>query len=114
MTDDQEDTAERPAWREPEARQPAGASSLVELDLAALSHPGKVRQENEDHFFAARFDRSMRTLLTNLPEGEAPSRYAETVYAMLVADGVGGAAGGEVASRTAVHALVDLVIETPD
>src|SRR5262245_55146107 len=33
---------------------------------------------------------------------------------MLVADGVGGAAGGEIASRTAVHALVDLVIETPD
>lgn len=114
MTDDQEDTTELPAWREPDAREPAGASSLVELDLAALSHPGKVRQNNEDHFFAARFDRSMRTLQTNLPESEAPPRYAETVYAMLVADGVGGAAGGEIASRTAVHALVDLVIETPD
>ena len=81
MTDDQEDTAELPAWQEPEARQPAGASSLVELDLAALSHPGNVRQNNEDHFFAARFDRSMRTLQTNLPESEAPRRYAETVYA---------------------------------
>ncbi len=114
MTDDREDTAELPAWREPDARQPAGASSLVEMDLAALSHPGKVRRNNEDHFIVARFDRSMRTLLTNLPEGEVPQRYAETVYGMLVADGVGGAAAGEIASRTAVQALVDLVIETPD
>ena len=114
MTDEREDTVKLPAWKEPEARQPAGASSLVELDLAALSHPGKVRQHNEDHFLAARFDRSMRTLLTNLPEGEVPPRYAETVYGMLVADGVGGAAAGETASRTAIHALVDLVIETPD
>jgi PPM family protein phosphatase len=114
MTDDREDTAELPAARESEARQPVGASSLVELDLAALSHPGNVRRNNEDHFIAARFDRSMRTLLTNLPEGEVPPRYSETVYGMLVADGVGGAAAGEIASRTAIHALMDLVIETPD
>jgi protein phosphatase len=114
MGSDQEDTAELPVQREPEPRQPAGASSLVEVDLAALSHPGKVRRNNEDHFMAARFDRSMRTLLTNLPEAEVPRAYAETAYGMLVADGVGGAAGGEVASRTAIHALVDLVIETPD
>lgn len=114
MTDDREDTAQLPALQEPDARQPAGASSLVELDLAALSHPGKVRRNNEDHFIAARFDRSMRTLLTNLPEGEVPQWYAETAYGMLVADGVGGAAAGEIASRTAIHALVDLVIETPD
>jgi len=75
---------------------------------------GKVRRNNEDHFMAARFDRTMRTLATNLPEGEVPRQYAETVDALLVADGVGGAAAGEVASRTAVHAIVDLVLETPD
>jgi serine/threonine protein phosphatase PrpC len=114
MGSDQEDTAEQPALQEPASRPAAGASSLVEVDFAALSHPGKVRRNNEDHFIVTRFDRTMRTLLTNLPEGEVPERYAETVYGMLVADGVGGAAGGEIASRTAIHALVDLVIETPD
>ena len=114
MGSDQKDTAELPAHREPEPRQPAGASSLVEVDFAALSHPGRMRRNNEDHFMVARFDRAMRTLLTNLPEGEVPSLYIETVYGLLVADGVGGAAGGEVASRTAIHALVDLVLETPD
>lgn len=114
MGNDREDTAELPAWKAPEPQQPAGASSLVEVDLAALSHPGRVRRNNEDHFMAARFDRTMRTLSTNLPEGEVPSSYAETVYGLLVADGVGGSAAGEVASRTAIHAIVDLVLETPD
>jgi serine/threonine protein phosphatase PrpC len=114
LGNDHDDTAELPAWKQPEPRQPAGASSLVEVDLAALSHPGKVRRNNEDHFMAARFDRTMRTLSTNLPEGEVPSGYAETVFGLLVADGVGGSAAGEVASRTAIHAIVDLVLETPD
>jgi hypothetical protein len=63
MGSNQEDTAELPVQREPEPRQPAGASSLVEVDLAALSHPGKVRRNNEDHSMVARFDRGMRTLL---------------------------------------------------
>jgi protein phosphatase len=114
MGSDQENTAEMPALPEPASMPAAGASTLVDVDLAALSHPGKVRHTNEDHFMVARFDRSMRTLETNLPEGEVPRHYAETAYGMLVADGVGGAAAGEIASRTAIHALVDLVIETPD
>lgn len=114
MPEDLEDTAEIRARQNPQLMEPAGASSLVEVDLAALSHPGKVRKNNEDHYIVARFDRAMRTLLTNLPEGETPAAYAETVFGFLVADGVGGQAAGEVASRTAIQALVDLVIDTPD
>ncbi len=111
---DRDEPAKLPSQAEPLEREPAGASALVEVDLAALSHPGKVRRNNEDHYIVTRFNRAMRTLLTNLPEGEVPREYDETVYAYLVADGVGGAAAGEVASRTAIQALVELVIETPD
>jgi serine/threonine protein phosphatase PrpC len=114
MTKDPDDTDEMPAWRESETRAPAGESAWVEVDLAALSHPGLVRTNNEDHYYVARVNRSLETLDTNLPEGEVPRHYAETAYGLLVADGVGGAAAGEVASRTAVHALIDLVIATPD
>lgn len=114
MTKDPDDTDEMPVRRESVERSPAGESSWVEVDLAALSHPGRVRDNNEDHYFVGRVDRSIQTLDTNLPEGEVPRHYAETAYGLLVADGVGGAAAGEVASRTAVHALIDLVIETPD
>jgi serine/threonine protein phosphatase PrpC len=114
MANDHDDTAELPIHGAPETREPAGASARVALDVAALSHQGKVRKNNEDHFIVTRFDRTMRTLLSNLPEGDVPERYAETVYGMLVADGVGGAVGGEVASRTAITAIMDLVIDTPD
>jgi serine/threonine protein phosphatase PrpC len=92
---------------------PDTISSLVEVDLGGLSHPGKVRLNNEDQFFVARFDRTMRALLTNLPEGEYPASSAETAYGMLVADGMGGHAAGEIASRTAVSVLLDLVLRTP-
>ena len=98
---------------EAEARPHIPVSSLVEVDLAALSHAGRVREQNEDHFIAGRFDRTMRTLASNLPEGHIPPAVTETCFAYLVADGVGGAVAGELASRTAVQTLVDLVLDSP-
>lgn len=114
MGSDQDDTAEIPTLPEPAPMAAPGASSLVTVDLAALSDPGRIRSNNEDHYFVGRFQRSMRTLSTNMPRGAMPDSSDETVYAMLVADGVGGSAAGEIASRTAIQALVDLVLETPD
>jgi protein phosphatase len=58
--------------------------------------------------------RSLETLMTNLPEGVLPRSFDETAYGMLVADGMGGMAAGEVASRTALLTLVELVVNTPD
>ncbi len=89
-------------------------SSSVQVDLGGLSHTGKVRQNNQDHFLVARFDRAMSPLYTNLPPGAIPDRYGETAYGLLVADGMGGAAGGEIASQTAISSIVDLVLRTPD
>ncbi len=114
MRNDQDDTAEIPTLPEPVPKPAPGTSSLVTVDLAAMSDQGKVRTNNEDHYFAGRFQRGMRTIATNMPRGAMPDRYDETVYALLVADGVGGSAAGEIASRTAIQALVDLVLETPD
>jgi protein phosphatase len=53
-------------------------------------------------------------VMTNLPEGQLPSRLEEVGYGLLVADGIGGAVAGEVASRMAVSTLVHLVVNTPD
>lgn len=89
-------------------------SSLTHVEIGALSHTGAVRTNNEDAYLVARFDRQMRPLLTNLPAGYIPDRYADAGYGFLVADGMGGHAGGEVASRTAISALVDLALRTPD
>jgi serine/threonine protein phosphatase PrpC len=98
----------------PDIRNFKSDSARVQVDVGALSDPGKVRANNEDHFLVARFDRSMQTLLTNLPPGYIPEHYGEIAYGMLVADGMGGQAAGEVASRLAVSVLVDLVLQTPD
>jgi protein phosphatase len=93
---------------------PAGASCQVRVDLGALSHPGKVRPNNEDHYLVVELDRAMRVLLSNLPADLVPERVGECGYAMLVADGMGGQAAGEVASSMAIRVLVDLVLATPD
>src|SRR5215471_362407 len=95
------------------ARSP-GISAKVKVEIASLSHQGLVRTNNEDSFLVTTMERRMRTLMTNLPSDQISRDYAEIAYAMAVADGMGGSAAGEVASRTALATLVDLVIATPD
>jgi protein phosphatase len=107
------DTAEFPNAH-PTAAWAETISSRTRVDLGACSHRGKVRPNNEDHFLVARLERTMQTLLTNLPAGHVPEHYAEAAYGMLVADGLGGAAAGEVASREAIAEFVSLVQQTPD
>jgi protein phosphatase len=93
---------------------PPGSSVRVQADIGGVSHRGCVRANNEDHFLVVRFDRNLWTLLTNLPEGDVPQHHREGGYAMVVADGMGGATGGEVASRRGIGLLIDLVLHTPD
>jgi protein phosphatase len=86
-----------------------------QIDLFGLSHQGKVRTENQDHFLVASIHKAMSVLYSSLPEdslGElrSPSRG----YVFLVADGVGGVPGGRDASRTALNAIVDYVLRTMD
>jgi serine/threonine protein phosphatase PrpC len=107
------DTAEfepRPADLPPQVI----STALVEVDLAAQSHQGHIRTNNEDHYLAVKVTRSLETLLTNGGEGVIPKRFVETAYGMLVADGMGGMAAGEFASSTALLRLLELVAQTPD
>jgi protein phosphatase len=107
------DTAEFPLpLREEDT--PREFSSRVRIDAAALSDKGKVREQNEDHFFVARGGRHIRTLLTNIPASDVPTEFGETGYLMIVADGMGGHAGGEVASRMAIATLINIILHMPD
>ena len=93
---------------------PLISSSFVQVELGAMSHRGKVRPTNEDHYIIARADRELMTLLTNLPGEAAPVRFGEAAYGMLLADGMGGPEAGEVASRIAISTFIRLVLTTPD
>ncbi len=88
-------------------------SSLVRVDVAARTHPGLVRPNNEDHFFVTKLSRALETMLSSLPDGDVPKRAEEVNYAMVVADGMGGHAAGETASRLAISALVSLALDLP-
>jgi protein phosphatase len=92
----------------------ADPGALMTIDVAAATHRGCVRLRNEDHYLVMRFRRSLENISTNLDCGSAQTNYDLTGYGLLVADGLGGRIGGEVASRTALTKLIELIIETPD
>ena len=88
--------------------RPQPFSSLVRVDFGAISDVGKVRPNNEDHFRIARTSRTMETLMSNLPPGQVPDYFEDVAYSMVVADGMGGEAAGEVASMMAITIGVNL------
>ena len=89
-------------------------SSLIQIDVSARSHTGYKRENNEDHFLVTRISRAMQTLTTSLPAGDVPAVSEEVNYLMVVADGMGGHAAGEIASRMAISTLISLALELPD
>jgi serine/threonine protein phosphatase PrpC len=95
------------------APEPPPLGTRAQVDVAALSHKGYLRANNEDHYLVSRFGRFLEPLLSNMRE-LVPNHFEELGYAMVVADGMGGAAGGEIASALAIASLANLCFETPD
>lgn len=93
---------------------PEPFSSLVVIDSYAMTDKGHVRTQNEDHFLVIRGGRAVETVMSNLGESQPGDLFEESAFGMVVADGVGGEAAGEIASRQAIYTLLSLTLHTPD
>ncbi|MEO7520199.1 MAG: protein phosphatase 2C domain-containing protein, partial [Gemmatimonas sp.] len=77
-----------------------------ELDLYGLTHPGRVRDENQDHFLLGTVHPQVVVHGTSLPSTDGLElRGQRLATIMLVADGVGGSVGGSDASRITTEAV---------
>jgi protein phosphatase len=103
-----------PATQPNLTESPVRFAQPVTIDAAGLTHQGLVRTSNEDHFLISRLGRYFETVSTSLPPDDLPSRAEDATYSLIVADGMGGHAAGEVASRLAIREIVRLAFDLPD
>ena len=86
-----------------------------EIDVYGVSDRGKVRKNNEDHFLLASVHRRVNVLSTNLSElDRLPLGEQRLAFMAMVADGVGGATGGERASAIALETATQYVVSAMD
>ena len=83
-----------------------------ELDFFGITHPGKVRKENQDHFLLATIHPEVVIRNTSLSADTLPLRGSRFGTFALVADGVGGAAAGSEAARVAAETVARYVSES--
>src|SRR5262245_25183904 len=72
------------------------------IEVGGKSHPGLLRANNEDNFLIVKRYRGREVLLTSLPKELLEPR-EDHAYTLAVADGMGGANFGELASLLAMR-----------
>src|SRR3954471_15818277 len=81
-----------------------------EIDVHGLTHVGKVRKDNQDHFLLASVHKRVNVLATNLgPQQHLPLGDQRVAFICMVADGVGGLEGGAEASAVALASAMQYV-----
>lgn len=76
---------------------------MLVFDICGATHPGVVRQHNEDHILVGRFIKNSGQL--SLSVGADDDFVPASGMLLCVADGIGGVAGGELASRLTLTIL---------
>ncbi|MGD2068114.1 MAG: protein phosphatase 2C domain-containing protein [Gemmatimonadota bacterium] len=95
-------------------RRPIRKPLDEEIDVFGLTHPGKRRPSNQDHFLVCSLRKQMDVHLASLETTERllAGQTERLALLAMVADGVGGSHAGGEASRLAVEAVTRYVSES--
>lgn len=84
-----------------------------EIDIYGITHRGKVRAENQDHFMIGSLRKRLDIRQSSLPAlNQIPIAEERVASFMMVADGVGGGLKGEQASRMALEGVTRYIAES--
>ena len=90
----------------------ATAAASVQVDASGLTDVGRKRKANEDHFVIVSLRKAAEVRQTSVPDPRVFDRLqGQEALLFVVADGVGGRAGGALASETAVTSLVEYLAD---
>src|SRR5688572_12735734 len=83
------------------------AEPQVQVDVAGATDRGRSRPSNQDQFLIADLERNVRVRQSSLPtESNLKTVAGARGLLLVVADGIGGHAHGDVASATAVNTVL--------
>jgi serine/threonine protein phosphatase PrpC len=91
------------------ARAPSRKPREDEIDAYGVTHPGKIRPDNQDHFLLCSLRKQLVVRVSSIPDAGLLSDTERIASLAMVADGVGGAVRGETASRMALTAVTKYV-----
>ena len=87
---------------------------MSEIDTFGLTHRGKVRPTNNDHFLVASFHRKLRVHFTSVPAGIEDQETESRGFLFLVADGVGGLESAGDGSALALETLAQHLLHATE
>ena len=87
---------------------------MSEIDTFGLTHRGKVRPTNNDHFLIASFHRKLRVHHTSVPGGIEDQETQSRGFLFLVADGVGGLESAGDGSALALETLAQHLLHATE
>jgi protein phosphatase len=84
----------------------------AEIDVCGLTHRGRVRSENADHFLIASFHRAMQVHNSSIPDTAFTALSSDSRgYVFLVADGVGAFAQAANGSARAIRSVAQYLVD---
>ena len=90
--------------------RPLGAAPAWTVHAFGATDIGHVRDRNEDHFLIAELTKTLHAQQTSLQQPDVMEAHQHG-HLFVVADGMGGHAGGEIASRLATETVEEFMLD---